>query len=48
MAYDLDKRTSRIARQTANKMFNVGVTMVGLALGAKITSRRAPRKPKWW
>ena len=30
MAYDLDKRTSRIAGQTAKTVFNVGVAIVGL------------------
>ena len=50
MAYNLDKRTARIAGQTAKKVFNVGVAIVGVALGATTTSKRAPRKrePKWW
>lgn len=54
MAYDLDKRTSRIAGQTANKVFDISVAIVGLAFGAMSSTRRsrpsAPRrrKPRWW
>ena len=54
MAYDLDKRTSRIAGQMAKDVFGVCGALVGLALGVKPSRRRSRpsrprgRKPWWW
>ena len=41
MAYDLEKRNGRIARQTANTVFNIGAALIGLALGGTPSTRRS-------
>lgn len=54
MAYDLDKRTSRIAGQTAKTVFNISAALVGLALGGKPSTRISRpsgirrRRPRRW
>lgn len=51
MSYDLDKRTSRIAGQTAKTVFGICGAIIGAALGARPSSRVSrpsrPRRKLW-
>jgi hypothetical protein len=40
MAYNLDKRTSRIGGKAAKTVFNIGAALVGYALGLHSSSKR--------
>ena len=55
MSYNFDKMMSTGARKGANAAFGICGALIGLALGAKPSSRRSrpkgprrPRRPKWF
>jgi len=45
MAYNLDKRTSRIGGKAAKTVFNIGAALVGCVLGLNSSSKR-PKSPE--
>ena len=53
MAYNLEKKLSSDARKAANTVFGLGCAFIGLALGARPSTRRSrpsikPRRRRIW
>ena len=54
MAYNLEKRTSRIGGKAAKTVFNIGGALIGCFLGLNSSSKRPKssgirrKKPKRW
>ena len=53
MAYNLEKKLSSDARKAANTAFGLGCAFIGLALGARPSTRRSrpsikPRRRRIW